>query len=114
MNNAKYHGMYASSDGRAQLTPLTYLTASAAANPFKNEEGFRSDALVALIDQLGAERDAARQKTILDQINDLYLDESYTDVVAAFPTKMLAKATVRGVDSPSFAAFGVTGAWLDT
>jgi peptide/nickel transport system substrate-binding protein len=114
VNNAKYHGMYASSDGRAQLTPLTYLTASAAANPFKNNEGFKSDALVALIDQLGAERDAARQKAILDQVNDLYLNESYTDVVASFPTKMLAKATVRGVDSPLFAAFGVTGAWLDT
>lgn len=114
VNNAKYHGMYASSDGRAQLTPLTYLTASAAANPFKNNEGFKSDALVALIDQLGAEADTARQKAILDQINDLYLDESYTNVVASFPTKMLAKASVRGIDLPLFAAFGVTGAWLET
>jgi hypothetical protein len=106
--------MYASSDGRAQLTPLTYLTASAAANPYKNNEGFKSDALVALIDQLGAEPDTARQKSILGQINDLYLDESYTDVVASFPSKLLAKATVRGIDFPLFAAFGVTNAWLDT
>ncbi len=114
VNNVKYHGMYASSDGRAQLTPLTYLTASAAANPYKNNEGFKSDALVALLDQLGGELDPARQKSVLDQINDLYLDESYTDVVASFPTKMLAKGNVRGVDSPLFAAFGVTSAWLDT
>jgi peptide/nickel transport system substrate-binding protein len=114
VNNAKYHGMYASSDGRAQLTPLTYLTASAAANPFKNNEGFKSDAMVALIDQLSNERDAARQKAILGQVNDLYLDESYTNVVASFPSKMLAKASVRGVDFPLFAAFGVTNAWLDT
>jgi peptide/nickel transport system substrate-binding protein len=113
VNNVKYHGMYASSDSRAQFTPLTYLTASAAANPFKNNEGFKSDTLVSLIDQLGAELDVARQKAILDQINDLYLDESYTDVVASFPSKMLAKATVRGVDFPLFAAFGVTSAWLD-
>jgi peptide/nickel transport system substrate-binding protein len=114
VNNAKYHGMYASSDSRAQLAPLTYLTASAAANPFKNNEGFKSDALVALIDKLGLETDSARQKVILDQINDLYLDESYTDVVASFPAKMLAKATLHGVDFPLFAAFGVTSAWLDT
>ena len=114
VNNAKYHGMYASSDGRAQLTPVTYLTASAAANPYKNNEGFKSDALVALIDQLGAVRDAAGQKAVLDQINDLYLDESYTNVVASFPSKLLAKASVRGIDFPLYAAFGVTNAWLDT
>ncbi len=114
VNNVKYHGMYASSDGRAQLTPLTYLSASAAANPYKNNEGFKSDALVALIDQLGAERDATRQKAVLDPINDLYLDESYTNVVASFPSKLLAKASVRGIDFPLYAAFGVTNAWLDT
>src|SRR5215207_7214638 len=105
--------MYASSDGRAQLNPLTYLTASAAANPFKNNEGFKSEALVKLIEQLGTELDPARQKALLTEINDLYLDESYTNVVASFPSKMLAKTKVRGVEFPLLAAFSVTNAWID-
>jgi peptide/nickel transport system substrate-binding protein len=113
VNNAKYNGMYASSDGRAQLNPLTYLTASAAANPFKNNEGFTSDALVKLIEHFGAELDPAKQKALLAQINDLYLDESYTNVVASFPTKMLAKTKVKGIEFPLFAAFSVTNAWID-
>jgi ABC-type transport system substrate-binding protein len=105
--------MYASSDSRAQLSPVTYLTASAAANPFKNNEGFKSDALAKLIDQLGTEPDAAKQKALLSQINDTYLDESYTNVVASFPAKMLAKQKVRGIEFPRFPAFGVTNVWLD-
>ena len=87
--------------------------ASAAANPFKNNEGFKSDAMVKLIDQLGMEPDPAKQKALLSQVNDLYLDESYTNVVASFPTKMLAKANVRGIEFPLFAAFSVTNAWID-
>ena len=113
VNNSKFNGMYASSDGRAQLNPLTYLTASPAANPYKNNAGFKSQDLERLIEQLGKEVDPARQKALLSQINDLYLDESYTNVVASFPVKLVARKNVRGVEFPLYAAFSVTNAWLD-
>ena len=84
------------------------ITASTAAHTAATDS-----ALAALIDKLGNARDAAAQQQVLDQINDLYLDESYTHVMASVPTKMLAKASVRGIEFPLFVAFGVTNAWVD-
>ena len=37
VNNVKYHGMYASSDGRAQLTPLTYSDGKRSGQPVQEQ-----------------------------------------------------------------------------
>ena len=64
------------------------------------------------MNQLGEEIDPNKQQPLLAQINDLYLDESYTNVVATFPVKLIAQKKVQGIDFPLFATFGVTGVWI--
>ena len=54
--------------------------------------------------------DPADRKPCCGQINDLYLDESYTNVVASFPVNMVARNNVRGIELPLFNAFAVTNA----
>jgi peptide/nickel transport system substrate-binding protein len=113
VSKQKYNGMYATSDSRAQLSPLTWLSA-AGANPFKNNEGFQSETLLKLIDQLGPEVDPTKQKALLAQVNDLLLDESYYDIIASYGAKALVKDRVRDIEIPLFAGYSVTNAWLES
>jgi hypothetical protein len=54
------------------------------------------------------------KKALLAQVHNLLLDDCYSDIVALYGAKALAKASVRDVQTPLLAGSLVSNMWLES
>jgi peptide/nickel transport system substrate-binding protein len=113
VNNRKYVGGYWSPASYGQLSPGTTFGGTKAWDPNNNNEGFKSDTYAQLVAAAGSEVDAAKQKQIYSQLNDLVLDESFVAVTGSSPQIMMTTAKVHGLAPTYHASFSFTSAWLE-
>jgi peptide/nickel transport system substrate-binding protein len=112
VNNRKYNGVYASTDSRTALSPLTYYTSTPVFNPTTNNEGFTSQAYTDLVTAAGVEADPAKQKQIYAQVNDLWLDESFVIPLSTASGTLVLLSTAHGLNHNMRAGWLFTNMWL--
>jgi ABC-type oligopeptide transport system substrate-binding subunit len=78
-----------------------------------NHSAFKSDQWTQLVTSSLSETDPAKQKTLLGQLNDYILDQSFTIAYNTYPTTFLAKANVQGLTYQLHnAGLSFTDTWL--
>jgi peptide/nickel transport system substrate-binding protein len=112
VNNRKYEGMYFASAAGAQLSPSTFYGSGRGLRPVDNNSGFKNDRYQQLIMSASTEPDPAKQRALYSQINDIYLDESFSMVLSPSPTIMIASAAVHDIGFTLHTAFTFTDAWI--
>jgi peptide/nickel transport system substrate-binding protein len=113
VNNRKYKGIYWSTVTRANLLPGTMITSGRMSDPVQNNSGFKSDAYTRITSAAVTESDAAKQKQVYSQLNDLLLDESFAYIVSTAPPTLVARSNVHNLTMPSYGGFGYADAWID-
>ncbi len=113
VNKRKFNGLYFAQTPYCNLSPSTALTNGKGFNPQLNNSGFTSDTYVQLINAAASEKNAARQKTIYAQLNDLLLDESFAIFVTPSPASSLVAATnVHAIEWTAHESPIYTNTWL--
>ncbi len=113
VNNRKYNGVYASTDSRTALNPLTYYTSTPVFNPAINNEGYASTAYADLVTAAGSEADPVKQKQIYAQVNDLWLDESFVIPLSTASGTLVLRGGVQGLNHNMRAGWLFTNMWLE-
>jgi len=111
VNNAKYHGLYSGPASLGDLAPATCFTSSKAFNPVSNNSAYKNDKYTQLVNQSATEPDPAKLKPIYSQLNDLFLDESFTIVLSPTQPTFVAQATVHDVTFTHHEMVTYTNAW---
>jgi peptide/nickel transport system substrate-binding protein len=114
VNNAKYLGLYSGPASLGDLAPATCFTSSKAFAPASNNSAFKSDRYSELITQTATEPDPAKAKPLYSELNDLFLDESFTMVLSPTLPTLLNKKGVHGVTYTHHEMVTYTDAWLDS
>ena len=112
-NPVTYRGIWLGGIAFAQLEPATTFQNSRGLDPTANSSGFVSDTYTQLVTTANAEPDKAKRKAIYDQLNDLFLDESFLMVLSTTPARALARAGVHDVLNNAHGGFSFTSSWLD-
>ena len=99
--------------GTADSNPTTALTSSAAWSPAKNNSGFKTDEWTKLVDAVGTETDAAKQKALYDQVNDYIIDQAWSIAFSQRAVIYLTSAKVKGMVPTGRQSFLWKEAWLD-
>jgi peptide/nickel transport system substrate-binding protein len=101
--------------GFMNLSPATFL-ASALTVRRPNPSHFDTPRYAQLIDQITAEVDDQKLKTLLHEVTQIWLDESFVITIAEGASRdtgpEVARAPVHDVTWDSFGLFGFDGAWL--
>jgi peptide/nickel transport system substrate-binding protein len=113
VNKVTYRGIWLGGIAFAQLEPATTFQNSRGLDPTANSSGFISDTYTQLVTTANAEPDKAKRKAIYDQLNDLFLDESFLMVLSTTPARALARAGVHDVRNQAHGGFAFTEAWLE-
>jgi peptide/nickel transport system substrate-binding protein len=111
--NLSYNGVYWAAGTWGNFAPATLLGTSRGWNPAGNNSGYTNDDYASLIATASSETDPAKQKAVYQQLNDLFLDQSFYMVVSTFPPTMLARANAHGIEPNYHGSFGYTQTWLD-
>jgi peptide/nickel transport system substrate-binding protein len=111
VNNAKYLGLYSGPASLGDLAPATCFTSSKAFAPSSNNSAFKSDRYSELITQSATEPDPARVKPLYSELNDLFLDESFTMVLSPTQPTLLTRNNVHGVAYTHHEMVTYTDAW---
>jgi peptide/nickel transport system substrate-binding protein len=114
VNNRKYNGMYIASGSYSQLNPSYFFNGRAGGSRVDNNSGFKDEEYNALIAKASTEPDLDKQKQLWAQVNDRFLDESFSMVLSPQPPILLTRANVRDIGFTLHSAFSFTGTWLDT
>jgi peptide/nickel transport system substrate-binding protein len=113
VNNRKWFGVYFAGVTYVHLSPSTALTNGKAFNPQLNNSGYTNDKYVQLITQAATEPDAAKQKALYSQMNDLLLDESFVGFVApSTASSYIASSKVNGIAWTAHESPWYLDAWL--
>jgi peptide/nickel transport system substrate-binding protein len=112
INKRTYPGMYAITSARADLAPGITILSTQGFNPDQNNEGFASEEYSKLAQAIATETDAAKQKQLYVQMNDLLVDEAFAVAIAAASPRMLLKANVQGLDYTMHEGFVWTNVWI--
>ena len=112
VNNRKYMGAYYGSASKANLQPGTIYTSSTLFMPLQNNSGFKSEQYTTLVNQVAAEPDTDKRRTLYSTLNDLLLDESFTIAISPDTIMALTAGTLRGLTPRASGSFDVTAAWL--
>ena len=86
-----FPGLYAITTARANLSPGITILSTAGFNPDQNNEGFSSERTASSRTAIGQETDAAKQKQLYSQMNDLLVDEAFSTAIATASPRMLLK-----------------------
>ena len=114
VNKRKYMGAYYGSASKANLQPGTIYTSSTLFMPLQNNSGFKSEPYTTLVNQVAAEPDSEKRRTLYSALNDLLLDESFTIAISPDTIMALTAGTLRGLVPRASGSFDVTEAWLSS
>ncbi len=114
VNNQKYNGMYIAAGTYAQLNPSYFFNGRAGGARPENNSGFKNDAYNGLIASASSEPDLLKQKQLWAQVNDMFLDESFSMILSPQPPILLTRAAVQNIGYTLHSAFSFTEAWLNT
>ena len=113
VNGVQYNGLYVSGDSLGNYLPATPLGASPAWSPSKNNSGYKTDQWTQLVDAVGTETDAAKQKQLYAQVNDFMIDEAWSIVFAERAVVWLARSALKNVIPTGRQSFLWHEVWLD-
>jgi peptide/nickel transport system substrate-binding protein len=113
VNNRNYRGLHSTTNSYAQLEPITLVTSSQSFSPAVNNSGFKSESYAQLIAQAGAEPDPVKRKQFYATLNDVLLDESFTQQMVYFPSRLATRAAVHDIGYTVHQAFTYTNTWIE-
>ncbi len=113
VNNHNYNGMYIAAGTYSQLNPSYFFSGRAGGARADNNSGFKDDAYNALVASASAEPDLDKQKQLWAQVNDMFLDESFSMVLSPQPPILLTRAAVQDIGFTLHTAFSFTDAWIE-
>jgi peptide/nickel transport system substrate-binding protein len=113
VNKVTYRGIWLGGIAFAQLEPATTFQNSRGLDPTANSSGFVQDKYTQLVTAANAEPDKAKRKDLYNQLNDLFIDESFLMVLSTTPARALATSKVQNVRNQAHGGFSFTEAWLD-
>ncbi|HEX8968866.1 MAG TPA: ABC transporter substrate-binding protein [Chloroflexota bacterium] len=112
-NNARYNGMYYSGDNNAHVNPATLWAGSPGWRPLpKNNSGWDNQRWKDYVAALSVETDPARQKSLIAEINDYVLDETWVFPIASQPSILMSTSRLRGIVPTLHTGFYYESAWL--
>ena len=97
VNGVQYNGLYVSGDSLGNYQPATPLGASPAWSPSKNNSGFKTDEWTNLVNAVGTETDAAKQKQLYAQVNDYMIDQAWSIVFAERAVIWLVRGAIQNM-----------------
>jgi peptide/nickel transport system substrate-binding protein len=112
VNKVTYRGIWIGGIAFAQLEPATTFQNSRGLDPTANSSGFVQDRYTQLVTAANAEPDKAKRKDLYNQLNDLFIDESFLMVLSTTPARALATSKVKNVRNQAHGGFSFTEAWL--
>jgi peptide/nickel transport system substrate-binding protein len=112
-NNAKYNGMYYSGDNNAHVNPATLWSGSPGWRPLpKNNSGWDNQRWKDYVAALSVETDAARQKSMIAEMNDFVLDESWVFPISSQPSILMSTNKLQGVVPTMHNGYYYDAAWF--
>jgi len=112
-NNAKYNGMYYSGDNNAHVNPATLWSGSPGWRPLpKNNSGWDNQRWKDYVASLSVETDAARQKSLIAEMNDFALDESWVFPISSQPSILMSNNRLQGVVPTMHNGYYYDNAWF--
>jgi peptide/nickel transport system substrate-binding protein len=113
-NNHKYSGMYYSGDNNAHVNPATLWSGSPGWRPLGiNNSGWDNPQWKDYVATISVETDPAKQKTLISQINDFALDQSWVFPVASQPAILMSTNKLQGVVPTMHNGFYYDAAWFN-
>jgi peptide/nickel transport system substrate-binding protein len=112
VTNLKYTGVYWSAASMGHLTPGTLFSTSGGLRPENNNSGFKDANYAKLVADATSETDASQIAQTNAQLNDVFLDESFSIVVSTAPPTALAHSNVHSVTPNYHGSFSFTDTWL--
>ena len=113
VNKVTYRGIWIGGIAFAQLEPATTFQNSRGLDPTANSSGFVQDKYTQLVTAANAEPDKAKRKDLYNQLNDLFIDESFLMVLSTTPARAMATAKVKDVANNAHGGFIFTGTWME-
>jgi peptide/nickel transport system substrate-binding protein len=108
-----YGGMYMGASNYGANAEASFLfTAGAGHDIRSNFSGFKSDKLTELVNNAASEPDAAKRKTLYDQMNDLLLDEAYATPLSLVTKAVITRGRVQGMQLLDYRGHLYTETWL--
>jgi peptide/nickel transport system substrate-binding protein len=107
-----YNGLYTLNDPWASMEPITLFTSSSSAQYRKNNAGYTNDRYTQLVQTVAKEPDAAKRKQQYSVLNDFLLDEAFHMPVTQSPGRILAGASVKGIEFRQMDRFMLNNTWL--
>jgi peptide/nickel transport system substrate-binding protein len=112
VNNRKYNGLYVTINTLAQMEPVTMLTQGRAYDPTGNNSGYKDDQYAQLIGTAQMEPDPQKRKQLYGQLNDIILDQAFSDTLVSSPPRILFRTNVHDIGYTLHEAFAYTDTWL--
>ena len=107
-----YNGFYTLNDSWAAMEPITLPSVGASLNPKVNNAGYKDDKYTQLVASAATEPDAAKRKQLYSQLNDYILDQSFGMPIAKSTSRILAKASVHGVEFRRNDVMSLGNTWI--
>ena len=113
VNKVTYRGIWLGGIAFAQLEPATTFQNSRGLDPTANSSGFVDEKYTQLVTAANAEPDKAKRKELYNQLNDLFIDESFLMVLSTTPARALASSKVKNVTNQAHGGFSFTSTWME-
>ena len=98
VNNVKYNGIYLSGDNNAHVNPGTLWSSSPGWRPLPgNNSGWKNDQWTQLVAGLTTEPDATRRASMVAQMNDYVLDQTWVFSIASNPAILVNTNKLHGL-----------------
>jgi peptide/nickel transport system substrate-binding protein len=113
-NNARYNAITYVGDNNAHVNPATLWSGSPGWRPLpKNNSGWDNQQWKDYVAALSRETDPARQKSLIAEMNDFALDQTWVFAVCAQPSILLSTNKLQGLVPTMHNGFYFESAWLN-
>ena len=113
VNNVKYNGVYLSGDNNAHVNPGTLWSSSPGWRPLPgNNSGWKNDQWTQLVAGLTTEPDAAKRASMVAQMNDYVLDQTWVFPIASNPAILVTTSKLHGMVPALYNGWFFDGAYL--
>jgi peptide/nickel transport system substrate-binding protein len=113
VNNVRYNGIYLSPDNNAHVNPGTLWSTSPGWRPLpSNNSGWKNDQWTQLVSALTTEPDTAKRNTLISQMNDFVLDQSWVFAVCSNPAILVSTNKLHGLVPAMYNGWFFDAAWL--
>jgi ABC-type transport system substrate-binding protein len=109
----KYSGVYLSGDNNAHVNPGTLWSSSPGWRPLpSNNSGWKNEQWTQLVAALTTEPDAGKRASMVAQMNDFVLDQSWVFPIASNPAILVTSNKLRGLVPALYNGWFFDGAYL--